>query len=234
MCYRPSLSIRDVRQHVEVRQRATDGVGMAFVSLGWLVRSLACAVGWIQGPSSWRAAGNSQALPAESFRPTHHRLGGRTGNKNFLQPCDFGSAQLNLVKFRNSATSCITTPRRPIFPPPQKSISRENGFLEGSRQARQGHPSPRQNRYAPPEKVTPQPSQMLMCSKSRFSWWRHPGARRVYGRHHPFHHQERQGPWYAPHFPGFVDQQLILHVCPVREDDILVLLESEREARRLR
>jgi hypothetical protein len=53
-------------------------------------------------------------------------------NKNFLQPCDFGSAQLNLVKFRNTATSAITI-RRPIPAPPQKSISRENGFLEGSR-----------------------------------------------------------------------------------------------------
>jgi hypothetical protein len=53
-------------------------------------------------------------------------------NKNFQQPCDFGSAQLNLGEISQHRILCITI-RRPIPPPPQKSISRENGFLEGSR-----------------------------------------------------------------------------------------------------
>ena len=34
----------------------------------------------------------------------------------------------------------------------------------------------------------------------RLPWWCHPVPCRVHGRPDPFHHPQRQGPWYAPFF----------------------------------
>lgn len=77
---------------------------------------------------------------------------------------------------------------------------------------------------------------------------RDPGPRRIHGRHHPQHHPQRQGPWYVPNprletsrrdttheeLHGARTRQSGADVVTVRENDILCLLESEREARRLR
>jgi hypothetical protein len=76
----------------------------------------------------------------------------------------------------------------------------------------------------------------------RLPWWCHPVPCRVHGRPDPLHHPQRQGPWYASlssaspvkQPPRRATPQLTLVCVAVRENDILCLLESEREARRLR
>jgi len=76
-----------------------------------------------------------------------------------------------------------------------------------------------------------------MLTWTRLSRWCYPGPRGVHGRPDPIHHPERQGPgtifshgWDRPK-----KKDNVADSCwQVREDDILCLLESEREARRLR
>ena len=95
-------------------------------------------------------------------------------------------------------------------------------------------------------------------STARLSRRCHPGARGVFGRSVSLHHQEREGPWYVlslrcanpdlllrrsrvqPDWRGGKVSgcrkiaDMVGVPASVRDNDILVLLESEREARRLR
>jgi hypothetical protein len=74
---------------------------------------------------------------------------------------------------------------------------------------------------------------MQADGENRFPRWCHPVPCRVHGRPDPFHHPQRQGPRYLPtliHSP--YERETNTQI--VRENDILCLLESEREARRLR
>ena len=92
------------------------------------------------------------------------------------------------------------------------------------------------------------PADFFWCEPtSRLSRRCDPSPGRIHGRHNAEHHPECQGTWYAYLSPCFFSSLartfigiwgeilgLIRLSCVVREDDILCLLESEREARRLR
>lgn len=146
--------------------------------------------------------GCSKGNPGLGFatgRQAHHPPAERKISKT-RSPADFGSAQLNLYEISHQRNHRISPPR-PIHPADSALISRQNGFLEGSRQARQGYPSPRPHRYGNIERffrLYLSYDNVLMMADCRFSWWCHPGARRVHGRPDSFHHSQRQGPRYAP------------------------------------
>lgn len=75
------------------------------------------------------------------------------------------------------------------------------------------------------------------CGSPRLARWCHPSQSRIHGRHEPKHYPQRQGTRYeTPRcVPGNMrDLKLTSIFKTVKVDDILCLLESEREARRLR
>lgn len=88
---------------------------------------------------------------------------------------------------------------------------------------------------------------LLLLPDDRIPRWCYPGPRRVHGRPDPIDHPKRQGTRYeqspAPENrspqpviagTGTANTDIMFLHSTVRENDILCLLESEREARRLR
>ena len=69
--------------------------------------------------------------------------------------------------------------------------------MQGSRQARQGHPRSRPHWYGYTTQKDVKGRRNRMLILRRLPWWRDPGPRRVHGRHHPLHHPQRQGPRYG-------------------------------------
>lgn len=92
----------------------------------------------------------------------------------------------------------------------KKSQPSQNGSIQATRQARQGHPRPRPYRY---EQTTNTSTRSLSLGgkgqeadslmDSRLSWWCYPGSRRVHGRPDPFDHPQREGTRYETNpIPG--------------------------------
>ena len=71
------------------------------------------------------------------------------------------------------------------------------GCHQATRQARQGHPRPRPNRYANLEALIESRLRGIL-TVNRLSRWRHAGPRRVHGRPEPINYPQRQGPGITP------------------------------------